>query len=248
MVSLRGALELGLLSVYWNLNDDGHKVIKDWLRSQKSTPRFQTIWDNLERHKNFQTFQKKIDIKSRILNLGYLHDYAHSKGYEYSNNFGIFKSNFQTFESKAFEIWFKAFEEVTKVLALLHLIKYPLGVIKLDYDAKFGINIPSFGGLKVFEVAGLATLLEPEEIQALEEIAQQDDHVKEITALISGLPDMTPEEKEQQIVEFDKQMIKSQGLENWLKQEQAMPDVVKNDDKYQKRLAYLIQWAKENNF
>jgi len=53
MVSLRSGLELGLLSVYWNLNDDGHKVIQDWLSSREDTPCLGEIWKKLEQHKNF---------------------------------------------------------------------------------------------------------------------------------------------------------------------------------------------------
>ena len=43
MTSLRGSFELGLLSVYWNLNDDGHEVIQSWLRSRENTPRFDKV-------------------------------------------------------------------------------------------------------------------------------------------------------------------------------------------------------------
>jgi len=31
--ALRSALDLGLLLVYWNMNDDGHGAFKQWLRS-----------------------------------------------------------------------------------------------------------------------------------------------------------------------------------------------------------------------
>ena len=43
MCSLRSALELGLLSVYWNINDDGHISIKDWLKSEEDTPRLADV-------------------------------------------------------------------------------------------------------------------------------------------------------------------------------------------------------------
>lgn len=248
MISLRGALELGFLSVYWNLNDDGHKVVKDWFRSQKDTPKLQDIWNKLYRHRNFQTFQSQLDIHNRIMKLGYLHNYVHSKGYKYSNAFGIFKSNFQTFEEKAFKKWYASFEEVTKVLCLVHLIKYPLGVVKIDYHSKFGIDIPSFGGVEDFEVDSFANLFTPDEFRILTEIALQDENVTGIINWVSSLPDITGEEVEQQIINFDKMMIENHGLENWLKQEQLMPDEARKNEKYQKRLAFLINWAKENGF
>jgi hypothetical protein len=47
-VSLRSGLELGLLSVYYNINDDGHNTVKDWLKSkdikEANTPPAHKIW------------------------------------------------------------------------------------------------------------------------------------------------------------------------------------------------------------
>lgn len=247
MVALRGALELGLLSVYWNLNDDGHKIIRDWLKSEKNTPRNDEIWKKLEKHNNFKLFQQKIDIKNRILKLGFLHNYVHSKGRKYSNS-GLLKSNFQTFEVKGFNNWFGAFEEVVNVLSILHLIKYPLGIIEFDYYKKFGIDTPMFGGLDAFEIELIKRLISKEEIEEIKIIAQNDDNVKKILHYISQLPDMTEDEVEQQVIDFDKETIHRQGLESWLMNEKFINEVAKNDERYQKRLQYLINWAKENNF
>lgn len=248
MVALRSALELGLLSIYWNLNDDGHKIIREWLKSEKNTPRNDEIWKKLEKHTNFQFFQQKIDVKKRILNLGFLHNYVHSKGSKYSNSIGLTKSNFQTFEVKGFSDWFDAFEEVVKVLSILHLIKYPLGIIKFDYYKKFGIDTPMFGGLKSFKIELIKRLISEEEIEQIEVIAQNDETVIEIIEHISQLPDMTEDEREQQIIDSDKETIHRQGLESWLKNEEFIVRMSKNDEKYQKRIRYLMNWAKENSF
>jgi len=102
MVSLRSGLEVGLLSVYWNLHDDGHIVIQQWLKSQEDTPRLSDIWKKLKKNRNFQTFQKLYDIRSRLLKLGFLHDYVHTKGLKFSNKIGLLKPNTQTFESLTF--------------------------------------------------------------------------------------------------------------------------------------------------
>jgi len=31
---LRSGLELGMLSVYFNINDDGHNAVKEWLQAK----------------------------------------------------------------------------------------------------------------------------------------------------------------------------------------------------------------------
>jgi len=248
MVALRGALELGLLSIYWNLNDDGHKIIREWLKSEKNTPHNEEIWKKLEKHKNFKLFQQKIDIKNRILKLGILHNYVHSKGHKYSNSIGLLKSNSQTFEIKGITDWFGAFDEVVKMLSILHLIKYPLGIINFNYYDKFGIDTPMFGGLQEFEIELIKRLITKEEFEQIEFIAQNDETVKKIIEHISQLPDMTEDEREQQIIDSDKEMIHRQGLESWLKKEEFIVRISENNEKYQKRIRYIMNWAKENGF
>lgn len=247
MVSLRSAKELGLLSVYWNLNDDGHKIIRAWLKSEKKTPNNREIWEKLEKHNNFKFFQQKIDIRNRILKLRFLDNYVHSQGRKYSNS-SLPKSNSQTFEINGFNNWFGAFEEVVNVLSILHLIKYPLGIIEFDYYKKFGIDTPMFGSLQAGEIELIKRLISKEEFEQIEVIAQNDENVQKIMQSITQLPDMTEDEVEQQVIDFDKEEIHREGLERWLKNEEFIIINSKNDIRYQKRLKYLINWAKENNF
>ncbi|MBU4284848.1 hypothetical protein KKF60_03120 [Patescibacteria group bacterium] len=250
MVSLRVSLELGLLSVYWNLNDDGHIIIKEWLRSDKDTPRNREIWGKLEQYKNIQAFQKKHDLKSRILKLGFLHNFAHSKGHSYSNEIGLFKSNCQTFEVGGFNMWFSTFEEIVKVLSVLHLIKYPLGVIKFDYFRKFGIDTPSFGGLDRFQIERFKDIIGKKVFAVLESIAKNDQHVKKIMKDIKRLPDMTKEKIEKQVIDLDKEMIKGPGFKKWFENEKNLLKKMRGNEKkrIQNRIKYLKDWAKKNRY
>jgi hypothetical protein len=141
--------------------------------------------------------------------------------------------------------WFGAFDEVVKVLSILHLIKYPLGIIEFDYDEKFGIDTPMFGGLQAFEIQLIKRIISEEEFEQIRVIAQNDEIVKKIIEHISKLPDMTENEHDQQIIDFDKEMIHRQGLESWLKNEEFIDRISKNDKKYQKLIRYLMNWAKE---
>lgn len=121
-------------------------------------------------------------------------------------------------------------------------------LIKFDYYEKFGIDTPMFGGLQAFEIELIKRLISEEEFEQIEVIAQNDETVKKIIEHISQLPDMTEEEVEQQIIDFDKEMIHRQGLESWLKNEEFIVRISKNDEKYQKRIRYLMNWAIENSF
>ena len=83
-VSLRSGLELGMLSVYYNINDEGHKMVKDWLLSKETyeanTPRASSIWKVLLSNENIRIFDEKHDLKSKFNELGFLHNYVHTKG------------------------------------------------------------------------------------------------------------------------------------------------------------------------
>jgi len=201
MVSLRSGLEVGLLSVYWNLNDDGHQVMRQWLRSNEDTPRMAEIWKKLIQHRNFQQFSKCHDLQSRLLSLRYLHNYAHTRGHIFSNRVGL--SNFQTFEETAFRKWLSGFREVIEVLSICHLVKYPIGTVRYDYDAKFGIDTPSFGGLDSYRVDRLEKLIGASIFGFIVEIGQADSQVQEILEWVNNLPDMSDEQREQQIIDTE---------------------------------------------
>jgi len=246
--SLRSGFELGLLSVYWNLHDDGHLVIQEWLKAETNTPHFSVVWDKLNSHKNFSKFQEFFDIKSRLLNLGYLHDYVHSKGLLYSNTMGKFKSNFQTFENDCFEEWQKSFEEIMKVLIILHLIKYPVGTIKFDFRGKFGIDIPDFGGLDIGRVELIEELIGVDVFAALEEVAKQDEAVYEIMVWVRSLPEMTEEQRMEQIFVIDQRWLERMGFVEWLNMEMKFYEQFEESEEHKEKISMLKSWAESQGF
>jgi hypothetical protein len=249
MISLRASLELGLLSVYWNLNDDGHQIVKKWLGSKEYTPQFKDIWEKLIQHQNFKLFQQKYDLKNRIKTLqSSLHKYVHTRGVRFSNSMGLFKSNFQTFEEESFQKWFLAFKETIEILTITHLIKYPIGVINYDYDKKFGIDKPMFGGLDENKVSQLRRVIGEQFFNVIIEITQQDSQVQELTTWLDNLPDMTSDEQDKQILNFDKFNIGMMGLEKWLQFENSIYENSNKSEKWLSKIEYLTNWAKEQGF
>jgi len=65
--TLRSGLELGLLSVYYNINDDGHETVKEWFYSLdgpgSNTPRAEKIWKILLSNPNIEEYNNKFDLK-----------------------------------------------------------------------------------------------------------------------------------------------------------------------------------------
>lgn len=219
MASLRSVLELGLLSVYYNINDDGHITVQKWLSSEDSreadTPRIQEVWKILINHENVKEFQSQIDLKQRLLDLGFLHNYVHTKGHKYSNKLGKHKSNFQTFEEKSILLWLSTYEEIIVIVTTLHLLKYPTGLIKYDYSRKFGIDIPTFSHLQSHEIDRLEKCLPGDFFKLLNDISNKHPETVEFLDWIESHPEMSEEDVENQIIKMDERHSERQGINDF---------------------------------
>nr|WP_315145783.1 hypothetical protein [uncultured Flavobacterium sp.] len=255
-VSLRSGLELGMLSVYFNINDDGHNAVKEWLQAkdkkEADTPYAKTIWKILLQNENIRRFNEKHDIETVHKNLGYLHNYVHTKGAKYSNRMGLLKSNSQTFEVKLILKWLDTYADIISLISTLHLLKYPISVIRFDYSKKFGIDIPSFGNLEEYNIDKIATILPRDYLVDIELIAKEDPTTQEIILGISSFPDMTEEQVEEQVINLEKMFIeKGEGFTKWLEHQENFLKSLEQDefsDNMKVRIELLREWAIENDF
>ena len=252
-MSLRSALEVGMLSVYYNINDDGHNVVQDWLKSkdtwEANTPRADKIWKILKANTNIEEFDRKFNFKKRFEDLSYLHNYVHTKGHKYSNHLGMMKSNWQTFEEKVFLKWLDAYEKVVIIVITLHMLKYPITSIEFDWATKIGIDNP-FPVLESFEIERIKEILPFDYINEIQIIASYDHETQDLYQHILSIPDMTEEEKEKQIVKLDKLMIENgQGFIEWEKQQLQWLDMINDEgkEKLLHRIEVIREWADENN-
>ena len=255
-VSLRSGLELGMLSVYFNINDDGHNAVKEWLQAkdkkEADTPFAKTIWKILLQNDNIRKFNEKHDIETVHKNLGYLHNYVHTKGAKHSNRMGLLKSNSQTFEAKLILKWLESYADIISLVSTLHLLKYPISVIRFDYSKKFGIDIPSFGGLEEYNIDKIASILPDKYLEDIELIAKEDPTTQETIQEINAFPDMTEEQVEEQIINLEKMSIENgEGFTKWIEnQERWHKSFGQNefDEKMKNRIELLRIWATENEF
>lgn len=254
MASLRSSLELGLLSVYWNLSDDGHLVIKRWLHSRQDTPRPKEIWERLAAHEGIATFSHALDVRGRIQNLfGELSNFVHSRGRLYSNDHFEPEQPFISRRPSAgmIQLWAQTYREVVWLILALHLAKYPIGTVRGDWNDKFGIDVPMFGGLSEAEIDKAEVFLGREAFAALHQVAETDPHTLELLAWINSLPSKTEEEVEQQILEMDRTNIQhGGGFEAWEVQERRLNAAVYPDgvpERVEQRIAALREWAVEND-
>jgi hypothetical protein len=252
-MSLRSALEVGILSVYYNINDKGHKEVKDWLKSkdtwEANTPKTERIWKILCGNKNIETFNNKFNLRQRYDDLAFLHNYVHTKGHKYSNQLGTLKANYQTFEEDILLKWIETYEKAIMIVVILHMLKYPISIIEFDWHDKVGIDNP-FPVLDSHEIERIKSYLPDEYVVEIQEISKNDPFTQELFAYISELPDMTEEQRDQQIIELDKSLIEhGQGYLEWEKQELEFSRNYTETDKKKvmKRMKVIKKWAIENN-
>ena len=165
---------------------------------------------------------------------------------------GLFKSNYQTFEPKLISKWLDSYAEIISLVSTLHLLKYPISVVRFDYSKKFGIDIPNFGNLEEHNIDKIATILPANYLADMEAIAKGDHATQETIMEISALPDMTEEQVEAQIINLEKMSIENgEGFTKWLEnQETRLKSFGQEafDDKMKNRIELLRRWAEENGF
>ncbi|PSW28937.1 hypothetical protein C9J19_09190 [Photobacterium phosphoreum] len=247
-ISLRGALELGLMSVYYNINDDGHDFIKSWLKAEDSwdanTPSAKRIWNILLSNENIKRFDGKYGLQNLFKDLGFLSNYAHAKGYKYSNFVGKIKSNYQTFELKVFIHWLDTYEKIVRLVTTLHMIKYPISCIRYDWDRKVGFDNP-FPVCDIPIVDRLEEIIGYDFFNEIQQIANEDDATQDLMNHIFDMPDLTEQAREDKIIKLDKLMIEcGNGFEAWKENEFSFYSSVSSVAK--QKMCELELWAKLN--
>jgi len=145
--SLRNVLELGLLSVYWDIDNQSHIDIQSWFRSIKSTPFRNQVFKRLAKNANIKTFDDKQRIFKKTAELyAKLSNFSHTRGFSYSSRrLNKHHSNVNSFNEVALNKWLGLTKEVVEIVTTFHILKYPVGLQDTPIWEKFGINIPAGG-------------------------------------------------------------------------------------------------------
>ena len=88
-------------------------------------------------------------------------------------------------------------------------------------------------------------------MEDIEAIAKNDPKTKDMINSIQSLPDLTEEEVEEQILEWDKAMIPGKGFNTWKEEEIKTYKKLgggKLSKRVEKRIKILREWSMENDF
>jgi len=255
IVSLRNVLELGLLSVYWDINDQSHIDIQNWLKSMESTPFRKTIFNKLRENKYIKVFDEKKAIFDKTATLyERLSNFSHTKGAMYSSRgLNAHNSNVNNFTESSLKKWLKIMREVVEVVTIFHILKYPVALQYTPLDEKFGLNGPAGGFIQPNQVERIKRIISPELLEELQKISDNDPSAVSMAAWVNDQPDITKADFELQIENQDKQSIEWEGYDHWLKNQKRLYSYLrkKSFTEYKEKLSYLKRmrvWAKKNNF
>lgn len=212
LIALRLVLELGLLGVYFSVDDNDLIEIRPWITSKEQTPRRKEIFKKLLKLPNFQIFDKKFQLQNRVLDtFDKLDGYTHTRGYKFSSSKLLNHANFNRFESQSLQRYCDLMFSVTKDLIVVLLLKHPLGMQRLPLDEKFGMDGPVGGFLQDHEVEFITSIIQPNERDLLQELSDNDVNVQKTVEFINNLPDLTDEQWKKQSQEWDEFMKNNDG-------------------------------------
>lgn len=247
MVSLRIALDLGLLSIYWFISGIDKNQFKDWKNSKSNTP-FQNkdFWEIILSNKRIKDYNSEFNIVRDIKNLNLSH-YAHTNGIKYSNMRSSITFSGKRNDYIQYNIWYNSFGKVVEVLSALHLLLFP--TMNLRYSTKYLLSkygtfdkIPIVGFGHGDEMNIIQKVIPPKQFNWISTLIMKDNEYVTVKEMIDDLPDLSEDELVVAILETSKNSIDSMGFENWIKIATLIDSRINNEI-----LIELKEWSERNN-
>lgn len=213
-MALRSVLELGILGVYFAVDDREHEEVRPWLASQTKIW-FKKALKRIKRLDNYEKFDNRFGLSSRIeTTYDSMCAFVHTRGYLHTSQ-GIAGSNCNKFSIKSFNRYCEVMPSAVSDVIIVLLLKYPIGMQPLPLFEKFGLNAPVGGLLESAEVEAINAILRPEERDFLKQLSDNDPIVRRIKEQIESMPDISKEELKRQSDELYKEMkISTSGMRN----------------------------------
>ncbi|MBT2519107.1 hypothetical protein J7E29_16820 [Streptomyces sp. ISL-90] len=253
LTSLRSALELGLLAVYWDADDQSHVDIQDWWRGSERTPHTRNVEQRLQRTPGVASYlTRDAEFFERVRELGdSLGGYVHTRGGRYSTAGLVPITNLPVFAVDAMRVWADRLVDVAQAVLAVHLMKYPVGLQVTPLSEKFGLNPPAGGFVEPWVRDRFRAFL-PEGVRdALQEISDSDTDALERAAWINEHPDIAEAELAEQVERQDREFIEGGGFENWAQVQDSLDEAVREHstaEEMDRRASYrrqLQSWAEE---
>lgn len=218
LTSMRSALELGLLSVFWDADDQSHVDIQGWWLGGERTPQNRIVEQRLQRIPGVTSYLTRDPaFFVRVRELGdSLGAYVHTRGGQYSTAGLVPFTNLPTFGAAPLQMWVDRLVEVAQAVLAVHLMKYPVGLQVTPLSEKFGLNPPGGGFVEPWVRDQFRAFLPTDIRDALQEVSNSDTDALERAAWINDHPAIAEAELADQVERQDREFIEGGGFENWV--------------------------------
>jgi len=244
---LRSFFELHLVGLYFADPSVAREGARKWVLGRASTPFMRTILKALFERPYFLRAERAFSFREDLATAySELCDYVHTRGLPRSHG-KLSGCNLPRFSAETLGAFVEALGRTAECVAIALALQFPVILQPLPISDKFGLNPPSSGFLEEGQVRLLEELIAPEKLSVLRDISAKDPRVQKIAEAIRGRPDLTPEELDQQILEWNKRLIETSGLEKWLENQRSI--LAQAPESGKARIAAMIEeltaWARQ---
>ncbi len=209
---LRRAIELTLISVFLTSDQCDRKKAIDWVFSRSDTPQFSRSLEKLIKIGRYKDLNDHHNWKDNLQHLYWeLSDYCHTKGqlksYRELNNPRFFAggSQFPSINFETLEVFSDLYIKTVGEIVVMQALCNPMILVGVSFDKKFGLNGPASGFFDDSQ-AELVHMLIPQTYKNFfTDMAKNDQDIKNVIEYFDSLPDLTKEEFEKQVKDFEEE-------------------------------------------
>jgi hypothetical protein len=188
--SLRRALEITVLGVYFDLVENDFEKIFNWIHSQVDTPPFSRMVDKISSIKIFIDLNIKFGWKDEIKNYYWkLCDYTHTKGLLKSitelNKTNYFKS--KQINLNALNEFLSDYIETIQNIALIYSTNHPILLVGLPILEKFGFKM-SIGLFNDLQATNLKQIIPEKYNEYFDNLLKTSDSIQTQIESINKMP------------------------------------------------------------
>ena len=175
------------------------RVVREYLASAhmtKMSASTRTCIQSAIKHNFFKDIESLLELSK----------FVHTRGVDYSYK-DLSNGDMNCFKEASFLKWWDYFLRVVKIVVISHVLKYPIALQYLPLEQKFGLNLPVGGFLEPYQSEAIKEFLDEDVVKTLQTISDSNDDAVTTANLINAQPDITAEEMQKQVDEFDEERI-----------------------------------------
>ncbi|MFP4497531.1 MAG: hypothetical protein ACLFQV_04910 [Vulcanimicrobiota bacterium] len=183
-IALKRMLDLGMESIYENCFVEKKNT---WLLQETSLPGWEEIWKKTTCFEGIKNFSLVHEMERNIYGLRNELEKL-TKSRELTLTDGKINSHINYFNESLFDKWLELLEKTVRNLIVLHLLRFPPGIIPLEIDQNIQASPSTDGFLRPDQVEIVKNVLENKYIKEVESFNLQNGRTRRMLSIVKNLP------------------------------------------------------------